>query len=153
MTSLADKRRSLPRGGATRRGSLLIELIASLGVLTTVIVVATPLTVRHGRLLTSAREYRIAIEEMSNQLERLAVLPASERSAQAAHLAPSEFAAKRLRGAKLTATLAPADVGERITLELVWDERQRRDAPVRLVAWLAPASAPAAAASGEEDER
>jgi hypothetical protein len=126
-------------------------------VLTTVMAVATPLVVRHGRLLTSAREYRIAIEELSNQLERLAVLPAGERSAQAAHLAPSDFAESHLRGARLTATLAPADFGDRLTLELVWDEPQRRDAPVRLVAWLAPApasaSAPAAAASGEEDER
>jgi len=138
-------------GRGKRCGSLLVELLASFGVLTTVIVVATPLTVRHGRILTGARDYRIAVEELSNQLERLTALPGDELRAQIPELEPSELAAKHLRGAKLTAALAPADVGERLTLEIVWDEPQRRGAPVRLTAWIAPAPASSAAAGGQED--
>jgi hypothetical protein len=145
--------RRLSRRGI-RRGSMLIELLASFGVLTTVFVVATPLVVRHGRLLTAARQYRIAVEELSNQLERLTALPGDELRARLPNLAPSEFATTHLHGAELTARLAPADVGERLTLEIVWDEPQRQGAPVRLVAWIAPE--PAAtdapdAPDGEED--
>lgn len=135
---------------SARRGSLLIELLASFGVLTTVVAVATPLAVRHGRILTSAREYRIAVEELSNQMERLTALPGDQRRAQISALEASDFGAEHLRGAKLTAALVPADVGEQLTLEIVWDEPQRREAPVRLVAWIAPDVAAAEPADVEE---
>jgi hypothetical protein len=38
----------------------------------------------------------------------------------------------------LSAELEPDDVGERLTLAIVWDEPQREAAPVRLVGWIAP---------------
>lgn len=136
---------------SSRHGSLLLELIASLGVLTTVIAVATPLTVRHGRILTAAREYRIAVEELSNQMERLTALPSDQQRPAIAELVVSDFAAKRLPGAELTAELTPVDVGDRLALNIVWDEPQRREAPVRLVAWIAPESSAEQSAEIEEE--
>jgi hypothetical protein len=141
------------RDGALRArrrcGSLLVELLASFGVLTTVIVVATPLAVRQVRILTGSRDYRIAVEELSNQLEQLTALPGDELRSRLDDIEPSEFAATRLPGAEISAALAPADVGERLTLAIVWNEPQRRAAPVRLVAWLPPA--PSAAEDNAED--
>lgn len=135
-----DRRRynaqNVRRGGIT-----MIEVLASFSLLATVLAVATPLAVRHGRILVSAREYRIAVEELSNQLEQLTVLASDELRSRLSELKPSEFAAKHLRGAELSGALEAADVGDRLTLELVWDEPGRRAAPASLSAWMLPTAA------------
>jgi len=113
-----------------------------LTLLSSVLAFSTPLVVRHGRLLTSQRDYRLALDELSNQLERLSALPAAELPAAVARLAPSEFAATRLHGAELRAELSPANMGQRLTLRLSWDEPQRRAAPVTLAAWIIPDGQP-----------
>jgi hypothetical protein len=105
-----------------------------------VLACATPLVVRHTRLLASQRHYRLALDELSNQLERLSAMPAAELPAAIEQLAPSEFAAEHLPGAELQGQLAAADVGQRLTLKLTWDEPQRREAPLSLSTWIMPAA-------------
>lgn len=133
------RRRRLPCGTTT------IELLVSFTLLTTVLTASLPLAVRHGRILTSARHYRLAIDELSNQFERLTALPAAGVSAELERLEPSPFTAARLPEAELSGTLAAAEMGRRLTLEIVWDEPGRRSAPVRLVGWVLPHSDRAAA--------
>jgi hypothetical protein len=123
-------------------GMSALEVIVAFTLLSSVLAFATPLVVRHGRLLTAQRDYRLALDELSNQLERLSALPAAELPAAVAQLAPSEFAAARLHGAELKGELSPADVGQRLTLRLSWDEPQRRAAPVTLAAWIIPDGQP-----------
>ena len=90
---------------------------------------SVPLVVRHGRLLTSARQYRLAVEELSNQLERLTALPSADVAAAVDKLKVSELTAAKLPGAELTANIEPAEYGRRVTLQIAWDEPQRlRDA-------------------------
>ncbi|MEX2316008.1 MAG: hypothetical protein WD669_02580 [Pirellulales bacterium] len=110
--------------------------------LTTVLAVATPLVVRHGRLLTAQRDYRVALDELSNQLERLTALPPRELAAELDNLKPSPHTAGRLRGAELRGELQPAEFGQRLTLRLAWDEPQRAKAPVVMAAWIFPNSPP-----------
>lgn len=119
-----------------RRGTTALEVIVSFTLLSSVLAFATPLVVRHTRLLAGQRHYRLALDELSNQLERLAALPATELPAAAREIVPSEFVTTRLPGAKLQAQLIPADPGQRLTLRLTWDEPGRRETPLMLSAWI-----------------
>jgi hypothetical protein len=122
-----------------RRGTGMLDLFVSFTLLVTLISVATPLVVRHGRLLKSHRDYRLALDELSNQMERLAGLNADQLPRAVKQLTPSAFVAERLSGAELMGELEPADLGSRITLKLTWNETGRHNAPVTLAAWVIPA--------------
>lgn len=129
----------MPKTHATRRsGTTLIELLVAFTLLTALLGAALPLIVRHQQLLASARTYRLALDELSNQLETLTALDAEQLPAALETLAPSPFATERLPGAKLNAVLDASGDQPRLTLSLAWDELGRRDKPLALVAWLDP---------------
>jgi hypothetical protein len=129
----------------------MIEMFVALTLLTSVLAVSAPLVVRHGRILIAHRHYRIALEELTNQLERLTALPADEVAMAVEQIAPSAFATARLPGLNLRAQLDSADIGQRVTLTISWDEPERRKAPVSLAAWIVAEPSPAAdGPSGEE---
>jgi hypothetical protein len=134
---------------AARRGTTILELLVSFSLLITVLSLSATLVVRHGRILTSSRQYRLALDELSNQAERLAALPPQEVAAEVEHLKPSEFTAARLAAANLEGQLEPADVGQRLRLKIYWNEPQRRETPVTLVAWLPPEASSNSAAPAE----
>jgi len=123
-------------------GTSTLEVLVAFTLLTTVLTLSLPLVVRHGRLLMTARHYRLAIEELSDQLERLTAMRDAEVQSALERLTPSEFTASRLPGAELSGKLEPADFGQRLTLQIVWNEPQRRAAPVSLAAWILPAAQP-----------
>jgi hypothetical protein len=52
---------------AARRGTTILELLVSFSQLITVLSLSATLVVRHGRILTSSRQYRLALDELSNQ--------------------------------------------------------------------------------------
>jgi hypothetical protein len=121
---------------STRRGASVLEVLVSCTLLGTVFSVATPLVIQHNRLLITHRDYQLALDELSNQLERLTALPAAELPAALGKLSPSDRATAHLHDAKLTGELAAADQGQRLTLHLVWGDPQRRAPPVSLAAWI-----------------
>jgi hypothetical protein len=94
------------------------------------------LVVRHGRLLIEQRNYRIALDELTNQLDRITALPEAEVPAAVAKLSPSEFAAARLSHIELAGEVAPADIGRRVTLRLTWGGLQPHT--ISMAAWLTP---------------
>lgn len=120
---------------SVRRGATVLEVLVACTLLSTVLSVATPLVIQHNRLLTAHRDYQLALDELSNQLERLTALPAAELPAALEKLSPSDLATAHLHDAQLTGELA-ADQGQRLTLHLTWGEPQRRSAPVSLAAWI-----------------
>jgi hypothetical protein len=124
-------------------GTSVIEALVALTLLSTALTLSVQIIVRHGRLLVAARQYRLAFDELTNQLDRLTAMPADEVPSELQRLTPSPFAASRLPGAVLSGQLAPADLGHRITLRIVWDEPQRSAAPVSLTAWVVPKPPPA----------
>jgi hypothetical protein len=134
-----------------RAGATMLELLVAGTLVMAALSVWAPLVVRHGRLAMESRHYRIAVDELSNQLERLAALPGDELAAAVEDLAVSEFAGARLPGAELNADLEPADYGQRLTLSMTWDEPQRSAAPLTMTAWVFPAG-PTDAAPDEENE-
>jgi hypothetical protein len=135
-----------------RRGTTTIELLVSFTLLTTVLGAALPLVVRHGRILNSARQYRMALDELSNQAERITAVSHDAAIETLDELQPSPFAAEHLPGAMLTADLASSDGAERVTLSLSWEEPGRRAAPVSLVAWLPREAVTAALTEADVEE-
>jgi hypothetical protein len=121
-----------------RFGASSLEMLVAFSLLTSVLAFFGPMVVQHGRVVTASRHYRLAFEELSNQLERLTSLPAAEVPAAVGELKPSEFTAARLPGAVITGQLEAAEIGQRLTLQIVWDEPQRAAAPVKMAAWISP---------------
>ena len=138
-TSPTRVRRATRTVRSRRAATTTVELIVAMSLLTGLIGAATTLVFRHGRLLASYRDYQCALDELTNQLDRLTALPPTDVDAALRELKPSEFAAERLPGAELQAEIESIDVGRRVTLSLKWDEPRRSEAPVRLAAWLVPA--------------
>lgn len=141
-----------PRGSfRLRAGFSMLEVFVACTLLSSVLAVSTPLIVRHGRLLKAQRTYRLALDELSNQLERLRALPPAELRSAAASVAPSEFAKAKLPGVTLRAELEAFDLGQRLTVFATWSEVERERAPLSLAAWVF-AEPPAAAADVAEEE-
>ena len=128
-------------------GTTTIEVLVAFTLLISVLSLSTPLVVKHGRLLAAQRDYRLALDELSNQIERLSALPEPELASAVQRLAPSEFITARLSGVELRGQLDAAASGRRITLCITWDEPERSRAPVTLAAWIL---SPSQAASEEQ---
>lgn len=114
----------------------MLDLFVAFTLLVTAMSISTPLVVRHAQLLKSQRNYRLALDELSNQLERLTVLDPADLPAAIEGLAPSEFITQRLPNARLSGNLAESEGGTRIVLDVTWDEMGHRKEPVTLAAWV-----------------
>jgi len=124
------------RCGRSRQGISAIEVLVSLTLLVTVLSCSTVLIVRHGRMLAAQRHYRSALDELSNQLDRITGLPADQVPESMKKLTVSPFTAERLAGAKLEGELKPGDVGQRVMLRMMWKEETEQT--VALAGWVFP---------------
>lgn len=99
-----------------------MEALIALMLLSSTLSVSLSLIVRHGRLLSAERNYRLALDELSNQLERLTSLPASDLADAMKQLKMSSFTAERLPDAELVGELAPVDNGQHVQLRITSDK-------------------------------
>jgi hypothetical protein len=126
----------------TRNGTSTLDALVAFTLLVTTLSVATPLVVRHSRLLKSQRDYRLALDELSNQMERLVATSASDLPAAIQQLAPSEFLIDRIPSAQISGELQKVDGGMRVVLQLTWNELAGRRTPVSLAGWVFPPTQP-----------
>jgi hypothetical protein len=115
--------------------------------LSSVLACSTPLIVRHQRLVTGQREYRLALDEATNQLDRLSILKQDELAAAIERLEPSDFLVAHLSGAKLHGQIQAADLGQRVTISISWGDEQRQAPPITLTSWILPKPADANSAT------
>ena len=99
-----------------------------------------PSAVRLGRLQQSIRHDRIAMDEMTNQLDRLTQLPLDQLRQEVERLTPSEFAASGLPNPRLSGTLRDSEDGYRLAVDISWDSPGRRAAPLTMATWVYPTS-------------
>ncbi len=123
--------------GKTRRGISAVEVLVSITLLMTVLSCSMVLIMRHGRMMVAQRHYRIALDELSNQMDRITALPAEQVADSMKKLAVWPFTAERLVGAKLTGELKPTDVGQRVVLRMAWKDSST-DETVSLAGWVFP---------------
>lgn len=117
-----------------RRGFMLTELIVAAILLAAVLSVITQLAIRSGRLSQDTRHYQMALDEMSNQLDRLLVLPDEQLAKQMKTLAASPMMQEILAEPQLSAEIKQDADGSRIVLQLQWN-RLGGQRPLRLVGW------------------
>lgn len=131
----------------------MTELVVGATLLLALISFIAPLAVRSGRLWQDTNRTRIALDELTNQLETLNRLDEPLRRAALAELAVSPQVASQLPDAELRGELVNDVDGTRVILTLLWD-RIRPAKPVSLVAWvdsLPPDAENTAAESTEAD--
>jgi hypothetical protein len=119
----------------------MLETIAAAGLVSAGLVSVVPLFVRQARLVAEARRERVALEELANQAERLAVVPPDDLAGHLAGLAVSPVVTALVPGARLAATHGDSPLGTRVMLALSWDAPGRDTRPLTLVTWRPPARA------------
>lgn len=123
-----------------RRGTSIIEFVVACSLLGSLMLFVVPSAIRIGRLQRVIRQERIAMDEVTNQLDRLAQLPLSQIKQELDSLAPSEFAEGGLPNPNLSGTLRDSEEGYRLALEISWDSPGRSVAPLTMATWVYPAS-------------
>ena len=123
-----------------RRGTTIIEFVVACSLLGSLMMVVVPSAIRIGRLQQMLRHERIAMDEVTNQLDRLAQLPLSQVQHEVPTLTPSEFAAAGLPNPRLAGTLEGSEEGYRLALEISWNSPGRNVAPLTMATWIFPTS-------------
>jgi hypothetical protein len=132
-----------------RRGFALLEIMVAATLVMTGIAVIAKLSVASGRMWMQTRHERLAMEELSNQLEFLMSLAPSDRESAMTDLSPSDHVAESLSNATLIAKPIRDIDGSRIELTVQWGDKsepskddeavlQGRLRRMSLVAWIDP---------------
>ncbi len=117
----------------------MTDLVVAATLLVGIMSFVAPLAVRSGRLWQDSRHYRLALDELSNQLERLTSLDKAQRDAALGELSVSPQVRARLPNPVLEVNSIDDSDGARLVLQLQWD-RVGPAKPVTLVAWIDPLS-------------
>ena len=123
-----------------RRGTTITELVVACGLLSSLMLLVVPSAIRMGRVQQATRHERIALDEVTNQLERLTQLPVNELPQEIDQLAPSDFAMGGLPNPELSGTLQNSEDGYRLALEISWDRPGQPEAPLTVATWVYPAA-------------
>ena len=133
MKSFRNTKRAIDP--ANRSGFTVSEMLVSALLLISVMSLVGPLTVRTGRLWQQTRHGRLALEELSNQLDRLTHLNADKRAVALAELAPTHSIRTALSHPQLIAETLHDQDGQRLVLQLTWN-RVGTPGKLILVGWL-----------------
>lgn len=120
---------------SNRRGLTFIELIAACAVMVVVMSFVTTLCFQISNVWKDIGYQRVALAELSNQLDRLTRLNGEELESEIQVLEPSELAGRSLREPTITGDLVQTELGTQIRLRLNWT-RQDSGKAVELSAWV-----------------
>ncbi len=139
-----------------RRGLTVTEVVVAATLVVSLIGLFAPMSVRIGRVWQSTRQYRLAFNELANQMERLTSLSPTECEAALSSLKLPTRVSEALPGSQLLGEVIHDQDGTRLKLSLNW-ERGARSEPVSLVGWFdsniaVPASAAEPTPIGQAEE-
>ena len=116
-----------PLQSAPRTALTVLESLVALSLLGVALSVAAQFSVRHNHLLTDLRTHRLAIEQLTDELDRLARLPSDERAAAVEKLNDSD--------SRVTAALQPEATGVRIVVAYEWPAAEHTKPRLSLTGW------------------
>lgn len=132
----ALKRCSTHRYVQSRRaGAMMSEVLVAASLVACLAAIVAPLAFRVQRVHLDAVRYRIAVDEMRNQADRLTILSDEARQSAVGAAELSEFAKSKLPDAELTIKSSEDSDGARLLLTLHWD-RGGEAVPPSLVVWI-----------------
>ena len=118
-----------------RRGVTSFELLVSVAILLSTVTVITSLIFKCGMIWKDVSQRRVAVAELSSQLEELTLLDAESATEKIEQLTLSATCVERLPEAQLSGTLSEDNLGVRIQLSLNW-KRSVESKPVVLCGWI-----------------
>ena len=116
------------------RGVSSIEFLVSFSVVVTVMTFATSMMFNISGVWRDIEHQRLAVCELSNQLEVLTRFTGDALIEKIKRIEPSEFCKQGLDEPTIKAVLVADQLGQRIDLELVW-QHLPVDKKVRLSGW------------------
>ena len=114
---------------------MAVELVIAASLLVCMIGILAPLTVQTSRVWASGRHTRLAVNELSNQLDMLTGLDAAELAEALKRLEPSEEVGLALPEAKLHGEIVRDADGTRLVLAMDW-QRPAGAVPITMVGWI-----------------
>ena len=118
-----------------RRGLTAMELLVSTAILLATVTVITTLIFKCGMIWKDVSQRRVAVRELSSQLEELTLLDEDSVKEKIKQLELSAVCNQRLPEAKLTGVISEDNLGVRIQLSLNWKHAVETK-PVILCGWL-----------------
>ncbi len=118
-----------------RRGGMLIELAVSTIVLISLLSIATTLCFQVSLVWRDINQHRVAVAELSNQLDQLTRMDPQQARETLKSMIPSELSKHTLRDPQLSGKLIETTLGQQINLQLNWN-RRHPGKPVKLVGWI-----------------
>ena len=117
------------------RGSTVTELVVAATILATLMGILAPLTVRTGWVWRDSRHHQLALDELSNHLDRLLALSPEKRESELSSLEVSDAVRWALPDAKLSAKEVSDRDGQRLELSIDW-RRKGPALPLTLIGWI-----------------
>ena len=112
-----------------------MEVLVSVVIICATATVVTSLLFKCGMVWRDVSQYRVAVHELSAQLEELTLMEADSVAERIEQLKPSAICSQRLPNAQLTGALVEDNLGVRIELSINW-KRVVESKPVVLCGWL-----------------
>lgn len=131
------RRQSLgcPSSRTDPAGMSALEVIVAMTLLATALSVGTQIVFRARRVMDDHRDYRLALDEVSNVLDELSTLPSEELEEQLETLTLSPTIATHLVHPTLTGESDKDNFGTRITIQLAWGPSDQSPKKVMLSSW------------------
>jgi len=122
-----------------RNGVSTIELVVASSMLIVVMTFATTMIFKIQSVVKETRYERIAVNELSNQLEKLTIMELEQAKTAIESLAASDDCKSVLNEPKLTGAVVQDPIGHRVDLQIGWQSVNVRK-PIRLSGWIVSAS-------------
>lgn len=123
----------------THQGFSVLEVTLAMTVLLSAVILLSQFLIASGQQRRVGDQRRLAIEELSNRMERVLAARWEDLDTAAIEKQPlSPFVLETLPDAKLTARVtdeAGSPEGKQIRLEISWEQGEGRITPIGLTAW------------------